>query len=412
MDLRETVKNSYLMLVRNKMRSFLTMLGIIIGVMSVIVVMSLGESAQGLILNEVKSLGSNLIGVLPGKSDDSGPPASVYGIVITSLKNNDGQEILKENHPNVEGIAMYVQGTDVVSWNATSVVETFVGTTASYINVEDAKIEDGRFFTVDEEMSNAKVAVIGSDVAEQIFGDQEPIGSQIKIKKTNFTVVGVFEKRGGGLVQSQDKQIFVPIKTAQNLLLGINYINYMRIKVDKPENIDSVISTTEEVLRRNHNIQDPKDDDFTVRSSAAALDAISQITDAIKFFLVAVSAISLLVGGFGIMNIMLATVQERTKEIGLRKAVGATNFDITLQFLVETVFITFVSGAIGIILGILISWIVAVVAQALDYSWPLIISPWSIFLGSFVSISVGLIFGIVPARKASELHPIEALRYE
>ncbi|MFA5368441.1 MAG: ABC transporter permease [Candidatus Paceibacterota bacterium] len=412
MDLRETVKNSYLMLVRNKMRSFLTMLGIIIGVMSVIVVMSLGESAQGLILNEVKSLGSNLIGVLPGKSDDSGPPASVYGIVITSLKNNDGQEILKENHPNVEGVAMYVQGTDVVSWNATSVVETFVGTTASYINVEDAKIEDGRFFTVDEEMSNAKVAVIGSDVAEQIFGDQEPIGSQIKIKKTNFTVVGVFEKRGGGLVQSQDKQIFVPIKTAQNLLLGINYINYMRIKVDKPENIDSVISTTEEVLRRNHNIQDPKDDDFTVRSSAAALDAISQITDAIKFFLVAVSAISLLVGGFGIMNIMLATVQERTKEIGLRKAVGATNFDITLQFLVETVFITFVSGAIGIILGILISWIVAVVAQALDYSWPLIISPWSIFLGSFVSISVGLIFGIVPARKASKLHPIEALRYE
>jgi ABC-type antimicrobial peptide transport system permease subunit len=388
------------------------MLGIIIGVMSVIVVMSLGESAQGLILNEVKSLGSNLIGVLPGKSDDSGPPASVYGIVITSLKNNDGQEILKENHPNVEGVAMYVQGTDVVSWNATSVVETFVGTTASYINVEDAKIEDGRFFTVDEEMSNAKVAVIGSDVAEQIFGDQEPIGSQIKIKKTNFTVVGVFEKRGGGLVQSQDKQIFVPIKTAQNLLLGINYINYMRIKVDKPENIDSVISTTEEVLRRNHNIQDPKDDDFTVRSSAAALDAISQITDAIKFFLVAVSAISLLVGGFGIMNIMLATVQERTKEIGLRKAVGATNFDITLQFLVETVFITFVSGAIGIILGILISWIVAVVAQALDYSWPLIISPWSIFLGSFVSISVGLIFGIVPARKASKLHPIEALRYE
>jgi putative ABC transport system permease protein len=412
MDFGETVKNSYQMLVRNKMRSFLTMLGIIIGVMSVIVVMSLGESAQGLILNEVKSLGSNLVGVLPGKSDSSGPPASVYGIVITSLKYDDGQELLRENNPNVEGVAMYAQGTDVVSWNGIGVVETFVGTTASYINVEDAKIKEGRFFTSDEELSNAKVAVIGSDAATQIFGDQDPVGKQIKIKKTNFTVVGVFEKRGGGLVQNQDKEVFVPIKTAQNLLLGINYINFMRIKVDKPENVDSVISFIEDVLRRNHNITNSKDDDFTVRSSATALDAISQITDAIKFFLVAVSAISLLVGGFGIMNIMLATVQERTKEIGLRKAVGATNFDITLQFLVETVFITFVSGVIGIVLGIAISWLVAVIAQALDYSWPLIISPWSIFLGTFVSITVGLIFGIIPARKASMLNPIEALRYE
>ena len=412
MDFNEAVKNSFYMLVRNKMRSFLTMLGIVIGVMSVIVVISLGNSAQGLILNEVKSLGSNLIGVLPGKSDSNGPPASVFGIVITTLKYRDGTEILRNNNPHIEGVAMYVQGTDIASWNGNNKVKTFMGTTASYINVEDAKIDQGRFFTAEEELSNAKVAVIGSEVVSDLFGDQNPIGEKIKIKKTNFTVIGVFTKRGGGLIQNQDKEIFIPIKTAQNVLLGIEHISFMRIKVDKTENIDGVVTYVKEVLRKDHNIQDAVDDDFSVRSSTTSLESISQITNAIKFFLVAISAISLLVGGFGIMNIMLATVQERTKEIGLRKAVGAKNRDIILQFLIETVFITFVSGIIGIILGVLISVVVAVVAVALGYNWPLIISPWSIFLGSFVSISVGLIFGITPARTASLLDPIEALRHE
>ncbi|MFA5087361.1 MAG: ABC transporter permease [Candidatus Paceibacterota bacterium] len=412
MDFSEAVKNSYRMLISNKMRSFLTMLGIVIGIFSVIVVMSLGASAQGLILNEVKSLGSNLVGVLPGKTDPNGPPASVFGVVITTLKYKDGTQILRGGNSHIEGVSMYVQGTDVVTWNNNSPVLTFMGTTPSYINVEDAEVANGRFFADDENDSNAKVVVLGSDAATQIFGDQDPIGNQIKIKKSAFTVIGVFTKRGGGLAQSQDKEIFVPIKTAQNILLGINYINFMRIKVDKAENIDGVISYVEDTLRRDHNITNPVDDDFTVRSSETALDAISQITNAVKFFLVAVSAISLLVGGFGIMNIMLATVQERTKEIGLRKAVGAKNSDIILQFLIETIFITFVAGLIGIILGFLISWLVAVVAQTMGYKWDFIVSFGSVFLGCFVSIGVGLVFGIVPARNASMLNPIEALRYE
>lgn len=412
MDFSEAVKNSYRMIVSNKMRSFLTMLGIIIGILSVIVVMSLGASAQGLILNEVKSLGSNLVGVLPGKSDTDGPPASVFGIVITTLKYKDGEQIIKGNNPHIEGVSMYVQGTDIITWNENSPVITFMGVTPSYINVEDAKIETGRFFTDEENNSNARVVVVGSEAAKDIFGDQDPIGNQIKIKKSIFNVIGVFTKRGGGLAQSQDKEIFVPIKTAQTLLLGINHISFMRIKVDKAENIDGVISYAEDILRRQHNITDPVDDDFSIRSSATALEAISQVTDAVKFFLVAVSAISLLVGGFGIMNIMLATVQERTKEIGLRKAVGAKNSDIILQFLIETIFITFISGIIGIILGIFISWLVAIVAQFMGYSWDFIISFWSIVLGCCVSIGVGFIFGISPARRASLLDPIEALRYE
>lgn len=412
MDFKESVISAYRMLVRNKVRSFLTMLGIIIGIMSVIVVVSLGASAQGLILNEVKSLGSNLIGILPGKADPNGPPASAMGVIITTLKYKDGVQIIKGNNPHIEALCMYVQGTDTVSWNNYNPVVTFMGVTASYINVEDAKIESGRFFTEDENDSNAKVVVLGSEIAKDIFGDQNPLGEQIKIKKSSFTVVGVFTKRGGGLAQSQDKELFVPLKTAQNLLLGIDYLGFIRMKVDKTENVDNAIAYTEDVLRRTHNIDNPDDDDFSVRSSASALDAISQITNAVQFFLVAIASISLLVGGFGIMNIMLATVQERTKEIGLRKAIGAKSSEITWQFLIETAFITLMGGIIGIILGIFIAWSVATVAQALGYSWDFIISPWSIILGCFVSIGVGLIFGIIPARRASLLDPIEALRYE
>jgi len=412
MDFEEVIKNSYRMILSNKMRSFLTMLGIIIGIMGVIVVVSLGASAQSLILNEVKSLGSNLVGILPGKSDPNGPPSSVFGVVTTTLKYKDGEKILKRDNLHIENLCMYVQGTDTVVWNNNNPVVTFMGVTSSYIEVEDAKIAKGRFFTEEENNSNARVVIIGSDVAKDIFGDQDPIGNQIKIKKSIFNVIGVFEKRGGGLAQSQDKEIFVPIKTAQTLLLGIDYLGFIRIKVDRPENINNVIAFVEDVLRDSHNIQNPDDDDFSVRSSASALDAISQITNAVQFFLTAIAGISLLVGGFGIMNIMLATVQERTKEIGLRKAVGAKSSEITLQFLIETVFITFISGILGIILGVFLSWLVAVVAQALGYSWDFIISFWSIGLGCFVSVGVGLIFGIIPARKASFLNPIEALRYE
>ncbi|MDD5673171.1 MAG: ABC transporter permease [Chitinivibrionales bacterium] len=412
MDFIEAVKNSYQMLVRNKMRSFLTMLGIIIGVMSVIVVMSLGESAQGLILNEIKSMGSNLIGVLPGGTIENGPPASAFGVVITTLKNKDGEDILRGNNPHVEGVAMTVRGNDIIYWNGNKLSATFLGTSASYMIVQDAVMDEGRFFTDDEDLSNAKVAVIGSDAAKELFGDQDPLGNKIKIKESNFTIIGVFKKKGGGLMQSQDKEVFVPLKTAQNLLLGINYINSMAIKVDGPDNVSAVQDYVTQVLRENHNITDPKDDDFTVRATTSAIEAISQITDAVKFFLVAISAISLVVGGFGIMNIMLATVQERTKEIGLRKAVGAKSSQITLQFLIEAVFITFVSGIFGIILGTPIAAAVASVAGAMGYAWDLIISPSSVFWGCFVSVSVGLIFGIIPARKASLLDPIEALRYE
>ena len=412
MDVFESIQNAGRMIVRNKIRSFLTMLGIIIGITAVIIVLSVGESVEGLILNEVKSMGSNLIGILPGHADENGPPTSAFGVVITTLKYEDGDAILKSNYPHIESLAMYVSGSDIISLNDKKVSATFYGTTASYPDVQSSTVERGRFFTKDEELSNAKVVVLGSTVAKDLFGDQDPLGMKLKIKKANFTVIGILKSKGGSLMQNEDTNLFVPVKTAQNILLGINHLGFIRIKVDRPENIDGTMEYVRGVLRDRHDIDDPSEDDFSVRSTAQALETIGSITTALRFFLAAIAAISLVVGGFGIMNIMLATVQERTKEIGLRKAIGAKSADIVRQFLIEAATITFISGLIGIIVGSLILVMISVVVNALGYSWELIISPISVFLGCLVSISIGLIFGIAPARKAALLDPIESLRYE
>jgi putative ABC transport system permease protein len=412
MNIFESIKNSWQMIIRNKVRSFLTMLGIIIGITAVMIVLSVGESVQGLILNEVKSIGSNLVGILPGHSEEDGPPSSVFGIVITTLKYDDGEAIIKENNPHIESLAMYVSGSDIIAMEDKKVSSTFYGTTASYLEVQNSTIERGRFFTKEEEMSNARVVVLGNQIAKDLFDEQDPLGQKVKIKKANFTVIGILKEKGGSLIQNEDSNMFVPISTAQNILLGINHVSFMRMKIDKAENIDGAIEVAESVLRERHNITDEKEDDFTISSTAQALESISSITDALRFFLAAIAAISLIVGGFGIMNIMLATVQERTKEIGLRKAIGAKNADITRQFLIEAMTITFISGIIGIIIGSLLLILISAIVNALNYKWDLIISPISIILGCFVSIGIGLMFGITPAKRASLLNPIEALRYE
>lgn len=412
MPILEYIKNVAQMLTRNKMRSFLTMTGIIIGVLSVIVIMSVGAGAQSLILDQITGLGSNLVGVLPGKSEKDGPPASAFGIVITTLTDGDAQAIAHSSYTPIEAVASYVKGFDRVKGGDAEKDTTFVGTSASYPFVEDVSFSEGRFFTLDEERGMARVVVLGSEVAEELFPDQDPIGKHIKIKRSNFEVIGVVEERGTVTFQNQDNQVFVPLSTAQKLLLGINHINFMRIKIANAESVDSAIEEIEAVLRERHAIDTPEEDDFSVRATTQALDALTSITDALRFFLAAIAAISLIVGGIGIMNIMLAAVQERTREIGLRKAIGATSRTITFQFLVETATITFAGGIVGIIGGTIISASVGFVARYLGYSWDTVITPGSIVLGCVVSIAIGLVFGIIPARRASKLNPIEALRYE
>lgn len=411
MNLAESIHSVWHIIGRNKIRSFLTMLGIIIGVMAVIIVMSVGAGAQSLILNQVKGMGSNLVGILPGQADEKGPPASVMGVVITSLKADDIEAVIKDNSHILAGTG-YVKGAETVAWGDQKTDTNFVGVSAQYVDVEDVKLAKGRFFTEEEERGAARLAVLGSQVAKDLFGDDESLGKGIKIKKTTFNIVGVVTERGTAGMQNQDNQIFVPLETAQKLLLGINYVSFARLKIDSAENVDSVMEGIKLVLRERHKIDKPENDDFNVRSMAQGLSAITQITNALKMFLAAVAAIALLVGGVGIMNIMLAAVQERTREIGLRKAVGAKNRHIITQFLVESIMITSIGGGFGIVLGILISYIVARIAQTIGYDWDFVVSIYPILVGVIVSVVVGLIFGIIPARHASRLDPVEALRYE
>jgi len=314
--------------------------------------------------------------------------------------------------PDLVAATGYVKGAETITWGNEKTDTTFVGVSADLVNVEDAKVASGRFFTDDEDKSLSRVAVIGSQVAKDLFGTDNPLGQQIKIKKSNFNIIGVMEQRGNSGFQNQDNQIFVPMATAQKLLLGIDHISFTRLKVDKAENVNAAMEYVRGRLRELHNIDNPEDDDFSVRSMAQGLSTITSVTNALRFFLAAVASIALIVGGIGIMNIMLAAVQERTREIGLRKAVGAKNKHIITQFLVETAMITFVGGVIGIVSGILISFLVALVAKHLGYSWDFVISVWAIIMACLVSIGIGLIFGIIPSRRASKLDPIEALRYE
>lgn len=407
--------SSFKSLTHNKKSSFLTMLGVIIGVAAVIVIVGIGNGAQSLILGQVKSLGSNVIGITPGKSEEKGPPAAVYGVNVTTLTYDDAQALKNNNTlPHVTAVGGYVRGTANVTWNGEQYSPNLNGVTVDYLTVEGMEIATGRFFTEAEERGMAKVAVIGDTAKNEIFNQTNPIGQIIKIKNQNYEVIGTVAKRGTVAFQDNDNQIIIPAKTMQRLVAGVNNLAIVRIKIDDEKYLEETMEGIRVVLRDRHDIRDQsgESDDFSVRSAAAALDLLTNITNALRFFLAAMASLSLLVGGVGIMNIMLVRVTSRTREIGLRKALGASSKDIILQFLIESASITVSGGIIGIILGELISLIIALGARYLGYDWDFTISMWSIVLAVTVSVSVGLIFGLYPARKASRLSPIEALRYE
>lgn len=392
----------------NKRRSFFTMLGIIIGMLSVVFIMSVGAGVQSLILHQIQQRGTDQIAILAGASDPNGPPAQVLGIVITTLTYEDGQALLdKNNAPHVIAVAGYISGTDTLQWQSDDVHVTFTGTTASYREVEKVSLKSGRFFDQTEEQNGEHVVVLGSDISEEIFGNHYPIGEFVKLKGKRFKIIGVLEEKGANIFEDVDQAVLIPLSVAQREILGLRHVSFLRLQVEGEEFVDQTIADIRQTIKERHG-----DEDFSVRNISDALDILGNITNAMKFFLVAIAAVSLFVGGIGIMNIMLIAVREKTREIGLRKAVGARDQDILWQFLIETIVLSLVGTIVGVVLGIFFSLLVALVVRSFGYVYAFRVSPWIIFITFGVSIFIGLVFGIAPAKKAAVLNPIEALRYE
>lgn len=390
------------------------MLGIIIGVAAVIIIVAVGAGAQSLILAQVKTLGTNLIGVLPGHSEEDSPFGAMMGFSVTTLTYEDALALSeKRNVPNIIDVVAYSKGSGAVVWGANSYDTQLNGVTAGYLIVEGGKVGRGRFFTKEEEKNFTRVVVLGSAVKKELFGESDAVGRRVRIKSQSFEVIGVMEERGIVAMQDYDDQVLLPIKTAQKLI-GVNHVGLIRAKVDHEDNIKRAMRDVEATLRERHDIADSsgRNDDFTVRSAADALAMITTVTDALRYFLAAMAALSLVVGGIGIMNIMLIAVTERTREIGLRKAIGANNLNILGQFLLEAVTVTLVGGIVGIMVGVAGSFLIAIGIRFAGYDWAFVVSFFSILLAVSVSVAIGLIFGIYPAFKASKLDPIEALRYE
>lgn len=399
----------------NKARTVLTVLGIVIGIAAVIVVMSAGRGIERYIIGQMEAFGTDYIEIevkVPNTSQTSTENAMgmAMGTVITTLNLDDAEEISK--HPNISYWYTGEMSQDLISYGNEIKKSMIFAVSSDFLEVDKGEVATGRFFTDDEDKNLSQVVVLGSKVKERLFGDSEVIGENIKIGKANYRVIGIMEDRGSVAFFDFDNLIFVPIRTLQKRIAGIDYVSFIMAKMVNTELGDQTVEEITSIMREQHDITDPNKDDFAVVSMEQAMDMIDIVVDALTFLLIIIASISLVVGGVGIMNIMYFNVAERTYEIGLRKALGATKKDIMYQFLLEAIVVTFIGGILGIILGIAIAFLIYLLANLAGFDWGLNISLMSIILGVGFSTTVGLIFGIYPARRAANLNPIEALRYE
>ncbi len=413
MNIRYGIKTAVTGLKTNKSRSALTILGIVIGITSIMLVMALGQGAQNLILGQIQSIGSKTISVEPGKTPEGMMDA--MSMMTDSLKAGDLAVIKnKANVPHAARIMPIVYGTETITYESEAYKPMIFGATDFFADIYDADVKKGRLFNDDEVKSYADVVVIGSTIEEELFGENgDALNQRVKIKGRNFRVVGVLAKKGQSAMVNFDKAAIIPYTTAQQYIFGIKYFNAIVVEADSEENMDATVADLTAAIRNSHDIEPGEDDDFRVETQAQAMEMVGTVMGVLTLFLAAVAAISLLVGGVGIMNIMLVSVTERTREIGLRKSLGATQKDILLQFLAEAIILTASGGAIGIILGGALSFLASVIlTNFAGLDWPFSFPISAMMLGIGVSGFIGLTFGFFPARQAAKKSPMEALRYE
>jgi len=405
MTTRDIIEETYVALFANKVRSGLTVLGIVIGIASVIAMVSIGQGASGQIQSSIEGLGSNLLTVSPGASEQSRGTVSQGRGSAQTLTTDDADALA--TIAGVAYIAPERQGRyQIISPTGNNTNSTVVGTTPDYEMVRNLSLAEGSFIGEVNVRSLGRVVVLGSTLASDLFGDQDALGKTIRINKLNFKVIGVLEAKGGTSFSSPDDMAYIPLTTMQKILAGGDYLSSIAISVTTKDLMPQVKAEATALLLQRHNVT-AESTDFSILSQEDLLGTLTQVTDTFTIFLAAVAGISLVVGGIGIMNMMLTTVTERTREIGLRKAIGAKRKNISRQFLIEAVMLTFLGGFFGIVLGWIVSFLIASIAGITTT-----VSLQAIILAFGVSAAIGIVFGYYPARRAAGLNPIDALRYE
>ena len=389
-------------LLANSLRTFLAMLGIIIGVGAVISMLALGSGAKAQVMGRVNAMGTNLLVIRPGGESHGG----VRSESNEGLKLADADRILSDL-PQVEAVAPLVMGRAQVKYFNQNMNTTITGAPLTYLTLRSFEVEKGQTFSALEDEHVARVALLGANAAEQLFGDQNPLGESIRIKNVNFKVIGVLKAKGDQGWFNPDDMVVIPLATAMKQIMGQDHLSEIDVKVAAGADAAAVEERIGAILRTTHRLRPEVEDDFHVRNQSELVEMASSFTRTFSLLLGGIASISLIVGGIGIMNIMLVTVTERTREIGVRKAIGALEWDILRQFLLESILISGLGGILGIGLGFAVSW---VLGRFTDFS--MLIEGGSIVLALAVSASVGIFFGYYPARRAAKLNPIEALRYE